>query len=112
MKKIEAVIRIEKLEDVMDALEKINCPGIMVTRIEGHGKQKGLKEQFRGREFKVDLLPKVKLDIVVHDAEVDKIAQCIVSAAKTGEIGDGKIFISPMENAIKIRTGEKGGDAL
>jgi len=112
MKKIEAVIRPEKLEDVMDALDKINCPGIMVTRIEGHGKQCGLKEQFRGREFKVDLLPKIKLEIVVHDKDAEKISLCIASVAKTGEIGDGKIFISPIETALKIRTGEKGDDAL
>jgi len=112
MKKIEAVIRPEKLEDVMDALSGLGCPGIMVTRIEGHGKQKGLKEQFRGREFKVDLLPKIKLEIVVHDAGVEKISQAIAWAAKTGEIGDGKIFVSPMDTAIKIRTGEKGDDAL
>ena len=112
MKKIEVIIRIEKLTDVMDELEKINCPGMMVHRIEGHGKQKGLREQFRGREYKVDLLPKIKLEIVVKDEDVDKIADCICAAAMTGEIGDGKIFVSTIETAVKIRTGEKGNDAI
>lgn len=112
MKKIEAVIRVEKLEEALDALDKMGYPGISVTRIEGHGRQKGLKEQFRGREYKVDLLPKVKLEIVIHDTDVDKIMACIAGVAKTGEIGDGKIFVSTVENAMRIRTGEKGEKAL
>lgn len=112
MKKIEAVIRPEKLEEVTDALEKFGYPGMMVTRIEGHGRQKGLVEQFRGREFKVNFLPKIKIEIVAKDAEADKIVNAICAIAKTGEIGDGKIFVSPVENVLRIRTGEKGEAAL
>ena len=112
MKKIEAVIRVEKLDEVRDALEKLGYPGMMVTRIEGHGRQKGLTEQFRGREFKLELLPKVKVEIVAHDKDAEKISHTIAETAKTGEIGDGKIFISNIENAVRIRTGEKGEAAL
>ena len=112
MKKIEAVIRIEKLEEVRDALEKLGYPGMTVIRVEGHGRQKGLTEQFRGREFKVELLPKIKLEIVAHDNDVNKIMSCICQNAKTGEIGDGKIFVSPVEDAQRIRTGEKGESAV
>lgn len=112
MKKIEAVIRVEKLEEITDALEKFGYPGMMITRIEGHGRQKGLVEQFRGREFKVNFLPKIKIEIVAKDSEVDKICSAILSIAKTGEIGDGKIFISTIDNAIRIRTGEKGDSAV
>src|SRR3989338_8426965 len=100
MKKIEAVIRVEKLDEVMDALEKLGYPGMMVTRIEGHGRQKGLVEQFRGREFKVELLPKTKIEIIAHEKYVDKLIDSISKVAKTGEIGDGKIFIYPVENAM------------
>lgn len=112
MRKVEAVIRIEKLEGVMDALEKLGYPGMTVTRVEGHGRQKGLKEQFRGREFKVDLLPKVKIEIVAHKDDADKIMNSISSNAKTGEIGDGKIFVYPVEDAQRIRTGERGNKAI
>ena len=112
MKKIEAVIRVEKLDEVRDALEKLGYPGMMVTRIEGHGRQKGLVEQFRGREFKVELLPKIKVEIIAHDKDMEKIMSGIATAAGTGEIGDGKIFVSPVENAMRIRTGEKGDSAI
>lgn len=112
MKKIEAVIRVEKLDEVRDALEKLGYPGIMVTRIEGHGRQKGLVEQFRGREFKVELLPKMKIEIIAHDKDADKIMEGIARVAKTGEIGDGKIFVYLVENAMRIRTGEKGEGAV
>ena len=112
MKKIEAIIRIEKLEEVRDALEKLGYPGMTVARVEGHGRQKGLTEQFRGREFKVELLPKIKLEIVAHDQDVNKIVGCISQNAKTGEIGDGKIFVYPVEDAQRIRTGEKGEVAI
>jgi len=112
MKKIEAVIRIEKLEEVKSALEGLGYPGMTVIRVEGHGRQKGLKEQFRGREFKVDLLPKVKIEIIAHDSDVDKIMNSISLTAKTGEIGDGKIFVYPVEDAQRIRTGEKGDKAI
>ncbi len=112
MKKIEAVIRVEKLEEVNEVLEKIGYPGMMVTRIEGHGRQKGLVEQFRGREFKVNFLPKVKIEIVAKNEEADKIVSAISSVARTGEIGDGKIFVYPIENVFRIRTGEEGEIAI
>jgi nitrogen regulatory protein P-II 1 len=112
MKKIEAVIRVEKLEEVTDSLEALGYPGMMITHIEGHGRQKGLVEQFRGREFKVSLLPKIKIDIVAKDSDVEKIISAISRIAKTGEIGDGKIFVSPVDNVVRIRTGEKGEVAL
>ena len=112
MKKIEAIIRVEKLEEVRETLEVLGYPGMTVTRIEGHGRQKGLVEQFRGREFKVELLPKIKIEIVVHDKEVDKIMNCICQTAHTGEIGDGKIFVYPVEDAQRIRTQERGEIAI
>ena len=112
MKKIEAVIRVEKLEEVTEALETFGCPGMMITHIEGHGRQKGLTEQFRGREFKVNFLPKVKIEIVVRDIQVDKIVAAIAGFAKTGEIGDGKIFVYPVDDVLRIRTGEKGEAAI
>jgi nitrogen regulatory protein P-II 1 len=112
MKKIEAVVRIEKLEEVVDSLERIGYPGMMVTHIEGHGRQKGITEQFRGREYKVNFIPKVRLEIVVKDSDADKVTVAISKAAKTGSIGDGKIFIYNIESAIRIRTGEKGDIAL
>ncbi|MDD5246783.1 MAG: P-II family nitrogen regulator [Candidatus Omnitrophica bacterium] len=112
MKKVEAVIRMEKLEEVTEMLERLGYPGMMVTHIEGHGRQKGLVEQFRGREYKVNFLPKIKIEIVAKDSDVDKIINAISSIAKTGEIGDGKIFVYPVENVQRIRTGEKGEVAI
>ena len=112
MKKIEAVIRVEKLEEVRESLKKVGYPGMSITRIEGHGRQKGLVEQFRGREFKVELLPKIKIEIICKDEDVNEIVECIQRSAKTGEIGDGKIFISEIIDVIRIRTGETGGTAI
>jgi nitrogen regulatory protein P-II 1 len=112
MKKIEAIIRPEKLESVRAALEKIDSPGLMITEIEGHGKQKGLEQQWRGKKYKVELLPKVKIEIVVHDKDLDKFIEGISRAASTGRIGDGKIFVYPLEDAFRIRTGEKGDSAI
>ena len=112
MKKIEAIIRPEKLESVRDALEKVDSPGLMITEIEGHGKQKGITQQWRGREYKVELLQKVKIEIVAKEQDVERIIKAISDTAKTGKIGDGKIFVYPVENAIRIRTGEKGDIAL
>jgi nitrogen regulatory protein P-II 1 len=112
MKEIRAIIRIEKLREVLDALESAGHPGVSVERIEGHGQQTGLVEQFRGREFKVDLLPKARLDIVCADADVDQLVKTIAANAKTGGIGDGKIFIYPVQDALRIRTGETGDLAL
>lgn len=112
MKEIRAIIRVEKLRDVLDALENYGHPGVSVERIEGHGRQTGLVEQFRGREFKVDLLPKARLDIVCTDEEVEKLVNTIATNAKTGAIGDGKIFVYPVEDAYRIRTGETGQEAI
>ena len=112
MKKIEAIIRPTKLDSVRLALKEIGLPGLMITEIEGHGKQKGITKQWRGKEYKVELLPKIKIEIVAHDKDVDNITKAIADAAGTGEIGDGKIFISPVENAMRIRTGEKGDSAI
>ncbi|MDD5409096.1 MAG: P-II family nitrogen regulator [Candidatus Omnitrophica bacterium] len=112
MKKIEAVIRVEKLEEMMGVLEKLGCPGMMITHIEGHGRQKGLVEQFRGREYKVNFLPKIKIEIVVKDDDLDKITNTIARVARTGEIGDGKIFVYPIDDVLRIRTGEKGENAV
>ena len=112
MKKIEAVIRVEKSEEVTEALETLGCPGMMITHIEGHGRQKGIVEQFRGREYKVNFLPKIKIEIIVKDNQVDKIISVIAKIARTGEIGDGKIFVSTIEDAMRIRTGERGDVAV
>lgn len=112
MKKIEAIIRPAKLDAVRKALGGAGSPGLMITEIEGHGKQKGLVRQWRGKEYKVELLPKIKIEIVVKDTEVDKLVKVISDTAKTGEIGDGKIFVYPVEDALRIRTGEKGEGAI
>ncbi|MBC7342412.1 MAG: P-II family nitrogen regulator [Clostridia bacterium] len=112
MKKVEAVVREEKFEEVREALQNSGYPGMTVTHVEGHGRQKGLSEQFRGREYKIEFLPKVKIEIVAGDQEATKIAALIRKAALTGEVGDGKIFISSIEDAIRIRTGETGEKAV
>jgi nitrogen regulatory protein P-II 1 len=106
------VVRPQSLDLVLGALQDAGYPGVMVTEIEGHGKQKGVSQQWRGQEYKVDLLPKVKLEVVVTDKEVDNIVSKIQKAAQTGQIGDGKIFISDIKDAIRIRTGDRGDNAL
>lgn len=112
MKKVEAIIRTEKLQPVLDSLEACGYSGIMVTEIKGHGKQKGIIQQWRGKQYKVSLLPKIRIEIVAADSEVEKIKKAILSSAKTGEMGDGKIFIYEVAEAVKIRTGETGDKAL
>ena len=112
MKKIEAIIRPNKLDSVRQALIAAGTTGLMVTKIEGHGSQKGLTKHFRGKDYTVDLLPKSKIEVIVKDNEVDNIVEVISVTARTGEIGDGKIFVYPAENAIRIRTGEKGEGVL
>lgn len=112
MKKIEIIIRPEKLDAVRRALELAGCQGLMITEIEGHGKQKGVVQQWRGEKYKVELLPKIKIETVVKDSDADKVVGIVIDNAKTGEIGDGKIFIAPIDNAVRIRTGEKGDPAL
>jgi nitrogen regulatory protein P-II 1 len=112
MKKIEAIIRVEKFEQVKEALKEAGYPGMTKTSVEGHGKQKGLRQQFRGTTFEVEFPPKIKLEIVVADKDVGKIVEAIVATARTGEVGDGKIFVYPVESVIRVRTGERDGDAL
>lgn len=112
MKKITAIVREDRFPMVKDALLDIGYPGMTVTEVKGHGLQKGITEQWRGRTFKTDLLKKIQMEIVVMDKDVEKIVQCIVKESKTGNIGDGKIFISPVENVVRIRTGEKGEKAI
>ena len=112
MKKIEAIIRPTKLDEVRAALKEAGCPGIMISEIEGHGKQKGGTQQWRGIDYKVDLLPKVKIEIIVKDSDLKIIVKTIIKAAKTGEIGDGKIFVSPVEEVFRIRTEEQGEIAI
>ena len=112
MKKIEAIIREEILDAVKKSLEDVGYMGITVTEVVGRGHQKGLVLQWRAGEYRVDLLPKLKIEVVVLDEDVSKVAASIVSAARTGEMGDGKIFISSVENVIRIRTGEDGINAV
>jgi len=112
MKKIEAIVRPEKLEFVRKSLEAAGYPGIMITEIQGHGKQRGFTQQWRGEEYRVDLLPKVKVEIVVNDGDVKRILQTIISCAKTGNVGDGKIFVYDVAEAVRIRTGEYGEVAV
>ena len=112
MKKIEAIIKPFKLEEVKEALSELGIEGMTVTEVKGFGRQKGHTEIYRGSEYTVDFLPKIKLEIVLTDSLVDTAASAIVKAAKTGKIGDGKIFITPIEEAIRIRTGERGDDAI
>ena len=112
MKKIEAIIQPFKLEEVKDALIGIGIDGMTVIEVRGHGRQKGHKEVYRGQEYVVDLLPKVKLELVVPDARVDEVVRTLADAARTGKIGDGKIFISDVAEAIRIRNDDRGEAAL
>lgn len=112
MKKIEAIIRPAKLDDIKDALGKFGVHGMTVTEVIGCGLQKGKKEVYRGTEYTIDLLPKIKIEIVIRDKWVDEVIRIFVNTARTGEIGDGKIFVYPVENALRIRTGEAGEDAI
>ena len=112
MQKIEAVIQPSKLDSVKDALLEVGVEGMTILEARGHGRQKGHTEFYRGREYTVDLLPKIKLELVVPDELVDKAVDAIVASARTGKIGDGKIFISRIDEAIRIRNDERGGTAL
>ncbi len=112
MTKIECILRPGKLEDVKDALGRFGIKGMTVSQVLGCGLQKGRKEIYRGQEYSINILPKVKVEIVLHDDDVDKVVDIVIKAARTGEIGDGKIFIYPVSEAIRIRTGEKGNDAI
>jgi nitrogen regulatory protein P-II 1 len=112
MTKVEAIIQVSKLDAVKDALHEVGIEGMTVFEARGHGRQKGHTEVYRGREYTVDLIPKVKLEIVVADEMVEKIVQAITSSARTGKIGDGKIFLSRIDEAIRIRNDERGDGAL
>ena len=112
MKKIEAIIKPFKLDEVKEALHEVGLQGITVTEAKGFGRQKGHTELYRGAEYVVDFLPKVKIEVVLDDAMVDRAIEAIQKAAHTGRIGDGKIFVSSIENAIRIRTGERGSEAI
>lgn len=112
MKKIEAIVRHYKLEEVKAALTEAGIQGMTVTEVRGFGRQRGHKETYRGAEYTVDFLPKVKLEVVVGDDEVNTAIESITSVARTGQIGDGKIFVTPLEEVIRIRTGEAGAEAI
>ncbi len=112
MKKIEAIIKPFKLDEVKEALQDVGVQGLSVIEVKGFGRQKGHTELYRGAEYVVDFLPKVKVEVVLDDDQVDAAIEAIVDAAKTEKIGDGKIFVSPVEQVIRIRTGESGSDAL
>jgi nitrogen regulatory protein PII len=112
MKKIEAIIKPFKLEDVKEALAKVGVEGMTVIEVKGFGRQKGHTEIYRGSEYTVDFLPKVKLEIVVEDDSADEVVAAICKAANTGKIGDGKVFVSEVQEAIRIRTGERGNSAV
>ena len=112
MKIVMAIIKPFKLEEVRDALTAIGVHGLTVTEVKGYGRQKGHTEIYRGAEYAVNFLPKVRLDVAVEDDQVDKVVQAITTAAKTGQIGDGKIFVTPIDHAVRIRTGESDSAAL
>jgi nitrogen regulatory protein P-II 1 len=112
MKKIEAIIKPFKLDEVKEALNDIGLKGLTVTEAKGFGRQKGHTELYRGAEYVVDFLPKVKIELVIEDQLVERAVEAIIAAARTGRIGDGKIFVSPVEEVIRIRTGEKGPEAI
>ncbi len=112
MKKIEAIVKPFKLEEIKDALSGVGVTGMTVTEVKGFGRQKGHTEIYRGSEYTVDFLPKLKIEVVTEDDESEGVVEAIIKAAKTGKIGDGKVFVSPIDDAIRIRTEEKGANAI
>jgi nitrogen regulatory protein PII len=112
MKKIEAIIRPFKLDDVREALSEIGVRGMTLTEVKGYGRQKGHTELYRGSEYKIDFLPKIKIEIIADDSMVDNVVSTIIKAAKTGQVGDGKIFVSAVQDVIRVRTEESGEDAI
>ncbi len=112
MKKVEAIIRHFKLEEVKDALTKTGVQGMTVSEVRGFGRQKGHKEQYRGAEYTVDFLPKVKIEVVIEDVRADEVIDTIMNTARTGQIGDGKIFVTDLSHTVRIRTGETGEESL
>jgi nitrogen regulatory protein P-II 1 len=112
MKKIVAIIRPNKLQVVKEALDDVGCPSMTVTEVKGRGRQKGVTEIYRGREYQIDLLPKLEIDVIVKDRDADKVVETIAKAARTGDIGDGKIFTMPVDGVMRIRTGERDEEAI
>lgn len=112
MKKIVAIIRPNKIDDVKGALEEVGCKGMTVMEVKGRGRQLGITESYRGTDYCIDMLPKTRLEIIVKDKNLEKVINAIVKSAQTGNIGDGKIFISPVEDVVRIRTGERGDKAV
>jgi nitrogen regulatory protein PII len=112
MKLVTVIIRPNKVDDVKQALNEIGIHGLTLTEVRGHGRQKGHKELFRGKEYFVDLLPKTRIEIALPDEKVDPVISAIEKAARTGEVGDGKVFVLPLEDCVRIRTGERGEEAL
>ena len=112
MKKLEAILQPSRFEQVKEALHEIGVDGLTVSEVRGHGRQKGYTEVYRGNEYVVDLLPKIKVEMVLHDNQVEPAIEAILRAARTGKIGDGKIFVSPVEEAVRIRNEERGDNAL
>jgi len=112
MKRVEAIVRPEKLEDIVEKLEALGHSGITVTQVEGHGRQKGIVEQFRGKEYKLLFIPKVKIEAVVKDDLVEKVIDAVVTTAFTGNVGDGKIFVSDVRDAVRVRTKDRGESAV
>jgi nitrogen regulatory protein P-II 1 len=112
MKKIEAIIRPFRIDDVREALGEIGVRGMTITEVKGYGRQKGHTELYRGSEYQIDFLPKIKIEVIVSDKMADKVVDTILKAAKTGQVGDGKIFVYPVDDVIRVRTGESGEDAL
>jgi nitrogen regulatory protein P-II 1 len=112
MKKIEAIIKPHKLEEVKERLNEIGIAGMTITEVKGFGRQRGHKEVYRGTEYSIDFVPKIKIEVVVDDNNADKIVEEIIKVANTGSVGDGKIFVKPVEEAIRIRTSERGSEAI
>lgn len=112
MKKIEAIVQPFRMEDVKEALKNIGIDGMTISEVRGHGRQKGHKEVYRGQEYNVDLLPKVKFEMVIADNRLDEVLDCITNAARSGKIGDGKIFVTDIADAIRIRNGDRGDLAI
>lgn len=112
MKKIEAIIKPFKLDDVKESLNEMGIQGMTISEVKGYGRQKGHKEIYRGAEYVVDFIPKIKIEVVVEDSWADQVVEKIQNAANTGKLGDGKIFVIPVEEAVRVRTGERGKDAI
>ena len=112
MKKVAAIIKPFKLEEVKEALANVGIKGLTVIEVKGFGRQKGHKELYRGAEYEIEFLPKVKLEVIVPESELENVVEAIVSSARTGRLGDGKVFVSPVEEVVRIRTGERGEEAI